>query len=204
MMDIKGTWKPILIGVVFGLLSVGIILLVTRPPRGAPIQLKPPPTPLPYVIHVTGAVSEPGTYSLIAGSRIQDALDAAGGHLSIAYLEGINLAAYIKDGDQIWVPYQEQILSTPQRYEPIVIAKPQVDQGNEQHHTAAQLININTASITELDELPGIGPTKAADIIAYRDKNGNFERIEEIEMVTGIGPVTFEKIKALICVSDQP
>ncbi len=204
MMDIKGTWKATLFGVFFGLLSVGIIFLVTRPPRGAAIQLKSPPTPSPYVVHVTGAVSEPGIYSLMAGSRIQDAMDAAGGCLLTANLVGINFAAFIEDGDQIYVPYQKQITSTPHLNEPISISTPQINQENEQPPTAAQLININTASITELDELPGIGPTKASEIIAYRELNGDFERIEEIEMVSGIGSVTFEKIKALICVSDQP
>jgi competence protein ComEA len=66
------------------------------------------------------------------------------------------------------------------------------------------LININTASIPELESLPGIGPEKAENIVVYRNEHGPFERIEEIENVSGIGPVTFEKIKALISVSDQP
>ena len=203
-MDIKRTWKATLIGVFFGLLSVGIIFLVTRPPRGTPIQLKPPPTPSPYVVHVSGAVAEPGIYSLIAGSRIQDAMEAAGGHLPSTDLDGINLAAFIEDGDQIWVPYQKLMLPTPQPKDTTSSTPAQTNEENEQPQIATLLININTASISELDSLPGIGPQKATEIIAYRDENGPFERIEEIEMVSGIGPVTFEKIKALICVSDQP
>jgi len=203
-MDIKGTWKATLIGVFFGLLSVGIIFLITRPPRGIPIQLKPPPTPSPYVVYVSGAVAEPGIYSLIAGSRIQDAMEAAGGHQPSADLDGINLAAFIEDGDQIWVPYQKLMLSTPQPQESSSSTSPQTNDENEHPQIAPLLININTASISELDRLPGIGPQKAAEIIAYRDANGPFEHIEEIEMVSGIGPVTFENIKTLICILDQP
>ncbi len=203
-MDIKGAWKVTLMGVFFGLMSVGIVFLITRPPRGTPIQLKPPPTPSPYIVHVSGAVAEPGIYSLIAGSRIQNAIDAAGGHLPSANLDGINMAAYVEDGDQIWVPHQELMLSTSQPNEPTSSTTPQTNEENEQPPIATLLININTASISELESLPGIGPQKASEIIAYRDGNGPFERIEEIEMVSGIGPVTFKNIKALICVSDQP
>ena len=191
-------------GVFFGLMSVGIVFLITRPPRGTPIQLKPPPTPSPYIVHVSGAVAEPGIYSLITGSRIQNAIDAAGGHLPSANLDGINMAAFVEDGDQIWVPHQELMLSTSQPNEPTSSTTPQTNAENEQPPIATLLININTASISELESLPGIGPQKASEIIAYRDGNGPFERIEEIEMVSGIGPVTFKNIKALICVSDQP
>jgi competence protein ComEA len=203
-MDIKETWKAALLGAFFGLMSVGIVFLITRPPRGTPIQLKPPPTPSPYIVHISGAVTEPGVYSLIAGSRIQNAIEAAGGHLPSANLDGINMAAVVDDGDQIWVPYQELVFSTPQPKEPTSNTTPQTNEKNEQPTIANILININTASISELDSLPGIGPQKASEIIAYRDGNGPFERIEEIEMVSGIGPVTFNNIKALICVSDQP
>ncbi|MCJ7661249.1 MAG: helix-hairpin-helix domain-containing protein [Anaerolineales bacterium] len=185
-------------------MSIGIVFLLTRPPRGTPIQLKPPPTPSPYIVHISGAVAEPGVYSLIAGSRIQNAIEAAGGHLPSANLDGINMAAVVEDGDQIWVPYHELITSTPQPKEPTSNTTPQTNEENEQPPIANLLININTASISELDSLPGIGPQKASEIIAYRDGNGPFERIEEIEMVSGIGPVTFNNIKALICVSDQP
>ena len=203
-MDIKGAWKVSLMGVFLGIMSVGIVFLITRPPRGIPIQLKPPPTPSPYIVHVSGAVAEPGIYSLITGSRIQNAIDAAGGHLPSANLDGINMAAFVEDGDQIWVPHQELMFSTPQPNEPTSSTTPQTNEENEQPPIATLLININTASISELESLPGIGPQKASEIIAYRDGNGPFERIEEIEMVSGIGPVTFNNIKALICVSDQP
>ena len=203
-MDIKGAWKVTLMGVFLGIMSVGIVFLITRPPRGTPIQLKPPPTPSPYIVHVSGAVAEPGIYSLISGSRIQNAIDTAGGHLPSANLDGINMAAFVEDGDQIWVPHQELMLSTSQPNEPTSSTTPQTNEENEQPPVATLLININTASISELESLPGIGPQKASEIIAYRDGNGPFERIEEIEMVSGIGPVTFKNIKALICVSDQP
>lgn len=203
-MDVTKTWKAILIGVFFGLLSIGIVLLITRPPRGATIQLKPPPTPSPLVVHVTGAVVEPGLYSLTVGARVQDALDAAGGQSPSADLDAINLASFVEDGEQIWVPTKK--LANPEtQSEATSTDIPKLNyQAQLPNQEVLVLININTASIPELESLPGIGPDKAGKIVAYRTKHGPFERIEEIENVSGIGPVTFEKIKALICVSDRP
>ena len=203
-MDIRTSWKAILIGVFFGLLSVGIVFLITRPPRGVSVQLRHPPSPSPFVVHITGAVFEPGLYSLAVGARVQDAIDAAGGNLPTADLDTINLAALIEDGQQIWVPTKNLPDPEPQPNVPSTDIPKQNLEEQQPKQSELVLININTASIPELESLPGIGPDKAEKIVAYRSENGPFEELEEIENVSGVGPVTFEKIKSLICLSDQP
>jgi competence protein ComEA len=152
------------------------------------VILRPAPTERPVVVHITGAVPRPGVYALPEGSRVQDAIAAAGGFLAEAEKTGINLAALLLDGEQLNIPFIEgasPVLPTPG---PTVIA------------ATTELININTASQAELETLPGIGPTTAQSIIAYREQNGDFVSIEEIINVSGIGPGLYERIKDLITV----
>src|SRR3990172_7692411 len=190
-------------GVVCGLLGAGLLLLVTGQPEGALIQLLPPPTAPPLVIHVTGAVARPGVYSLPDGSRVTDAVQAAGGMLMEADAEPLNLAALVQDGERVWVPWkpaaqapaqsmagegraQESNLTSPSPPDPIFP------------------VNINTAPQNDLESLPGIGPVIAARIIAYRQEHGPFTRIDDLQQVAGIGPTTFDKLKDLITVGYSP
>lgn len=169
-----------------------MLLLAISNPRGEPIQLIPPPTPAPVIVHVAGAVNEPGVHSLPNGSRVKDAIEKSGGLTNSADSNLINLAMPINDGMQIWVPS--------------VI----LDQGTElegEHNNQVQgsvrsgnLININTASQAELETLSGIGPEYAQRIIQFRLENGPFKQVEEVQSVSGIGPVTFEKIRPYITV----
>jgi competence protein ComEA len=187
---VKNWWVPA-IWVVFGLLIAAVILLVSSQPRGQAITLLPPPTPAPLVVHVTGAVAQPGVYQLTASSRVQDAIQAAGGLLPEADAQALNLAAFLQDGEQISIPAVQPTLPAsepPSRAAPLPTAQ------------AGKLININTATQTELESLPGIGPALAQQIIAYRKVHGPFATIEDIIDVPGIGPKTFEKIKDLITV----
>jgi competence protein ComEA len=184
-------------GVVFGLLAAGVLLLVARRPNGEAIHLLPPPTPLPLTVHVTGAVSHPGLCKLPPGSRVQDAIQAAGGLLSTASDQDLNLAALVQDGDQIRVPLIQVDMEAPasagiraETFEESPVA-PQPGSGR---------IDINTASIEELDQLPGIGPVTAHKIVAYREENGPFATIEAIQDVPGIGPAKFEQMRELITV----
>jgi competence protein ComEA len=184
-------WWKFAIGAVFTLLSVAVIWLVSSQPRGQAITLLPAPTPAPLVVHVAGAVVHPGVYQLPAGSRVQDAIQAAGGLLPEADTQALNLAALLQDGEQISIPFVQPTLpalEAPPRAAPL--PTPQ----------AGKLININTATQAELESLPGIGPSLAQQIIAYRKANGPFATIEDIIDVPGIGPKTFEKIKGLITV----
>lgn len=197
------TWWGVTYGVIIGLLAAGVLYLATSPPRGEPIILSPPPTAIPLAVHVAGAVYHPGLYVLPRDCRVQDALDAAGGLLPEANTQTMNLAAYVQDGERIWVPYQASEPSGTQTR-----AETVPNQGDNQTNSVTsptkQLININTASQAELENLPGIGPVTAQKIIAYRDQKGPFVRIEDIQDVSGIGPVTYERIKDLITLEELP
>jgi competence protein ComEA len=127
---------------------------------------------------------------------VQDAILAAGGLLPEAYSQTINLAAFVEDGARVLVPYQPT--ATPQA---IVGRAPVTELLTPE---SSQLININTASQSELESLPQIGPVTAVKIIEYRETHGPFSTIDEIQNVSGIGPKTFEKIKDLITVEVTP
>ena len=135
-------------------------------------------------VHICGAVINPGVYQVPAGTRVYQVLELAGGSSDDAYLSGINLADKLADGQKVYIPAEgenaEGILST--------------DSGGVQ----SVMININTASEAELMTLPGIGQSRAKDIINYRVKNGLFESIDDIMKVSGIKEAAFEKIKDLI------
>jgi competence protein ComEA len=186
-------WHYLAFGVLGGLLAAGLILLVASPPRGDPITLPPAPTPAPLTVDISGAVTRPGVYQLPQGSRVQDAIEAAGGFLENAYATSLNLAMPLSDGTKVLVP---------------AVPEPAAAGNNTSSDSAAlsnappvpTLININTATAAQLMELPGIGETKAAAIISYRENNGPFTTIEQIMNVSGIGPATFESLKDLTTV----
>ena len=189
-------------GVIIGLLAMGVLSSISTQPRGQPISLSPPPTPLPLLVHVSGAVTEPGVYYLPPGSRVRDAIEAAGGLLTEADSHNLNLAALLQDGDLIWIPTRPPANPNSTAVAP----KETPNDPNDQAPTMALpgLININTATLVELDTLPGIGPVKAQNIIDYRNSNGPFASIEAIQEVNGIGPVTYEGLKDLISVQALP
>jgi len=179
-------------GILFGLFVAALIWVVARNPSGEAVTLRPAPTDQPIVVHITGAVPRPGVYALPQGARVQDAISAAGGFLAEADTELINLARPLEDGERLEIAYIEG--ASP------VIPTPGVE---EPPASSSELIDINIASQSELETLPGIGPTTAQKIIDYRDENGPFVSIEDIVNVSGIGPATFERIKDLITVGGE-
>lgn len=187
----KNTWWAILYGVLCGLLGAGLLYLLVSPPRGKPVELLPAPTAKFLQVYVTGAVGQPGIYALSPGSRVQDAINLAGGFLPAADVEVINLAAFLKDGERIYIPERGEMSLTLEARSP------------EAGSLFTQRVDINTATQAELESLPEIGPVTAAEIIAYREQHGAFNSIEEIQNVPGIGAKTFDKIKDLITVSDR-
>jgi competence protein ComEA len=198
-------WWLVALGVILGLLSAGVILLASAPPRGQDITLLPPPSPIPIQVQISGAVQHPGVYELPPGSRVQDAIDLAGGLIIDANKSTLNLAAHLEDGVRIDVPYQNQgsvQASTEQTTSKDEIVPSQTTSPPSESLT--DLININTADLSDLETLSGIGPVIASRIIAYRDQNGPFLDIVDIQKVSGIGPATFEKIKDYITIVDQP
>jgi competence protein ComEA len=188
------SWWFLIIGIVGGLIGAAILMLFTSQPRGEAVALLPPPTPVPILVHVTGAVTNPDVYSLPPDSHVQEAIDAAGGLLPEAYTDSLNFATKLEDGDKILVPYQP--------HEEAAVPK-EID-GSTTDTQIGFLININTATLDELNRLPGIGEVKGQAIIAYRESNGPFAVIEQIQNVSGIGPATFEKIKDKITVGEHP
>ena len=185
----------VLLGVMAGFVLAGVLVFVSRAPAGNAITLQPAPTNAPIAVHVIGAVPRPGLYEFPEGTRIQDAIDAAGGLLAEADSASLNLAALLEDGQQLNIPYalgSEPVLNAttlelPSSATSTPSANPNID-----------LIDINLATLEEFDSLPGIGPTTAQKIVDYRDANGPFAAIEDIMNVSGIGPSTFEDIKDLI------
>jgi competence protein ComEA len=160
----------IIIGV---LLGAGVLLLVTRPPRGVPVTLLPAPSPAPISVYVSGEVNQAGLYTLPSGSRVNDAIQAAGGFSALANPEVLNLAEILVDGEQVEVP--EIITGT-------------VTGGNTRSIIPSLiLVDINTATLEQLDTLPQIGPIIAQAIIDYRNVNGPFARVEDIVDVPRIG-----------------
>jgi competence protein ComEA len=167
---------------------------------GQPILLQPAPTKVPVAVHVVGAVPRPGLYEFAEGARIQDAIDAAGGLLTSANVDAINLAALLTDGQQLNIPYKDGAAPTE---DPNALTLPSsTDTGDDGSSDTSNpdLVNINTATLEELDSLPGVGPTTAQRIIDYRNTNGPFTTIDQIMDVSGIGPATYDEIKDLITV----
>lgn len=157
-------------------------------------------------VHVCGAVQKQGVYRLPQGSRVCDAVDAAGGFAADADTSWLNLAAVIEDASQIRIPTREETLAlrenpdltgTDSPYLPVSGQKlPAMDSVSGKDDR----IDLNTASREQLMALPGIGEAKAGQIINYREKNGRFETIEDIMKVPGIKNAGFEKLKDYITV----
>ena len=185
--DILKAVYPTFVGVLIGLILGGLMWIVARSPRGNSVELLPPPTPAPLVVDVAGAVPRPGVYELPGGSRVKDAIDAAGGFLAEADKSTVNLAAPLEDGQKLEIPFMEGVEMAGAYTAP-----------NSDDPSPDDVININTADADQLGALPGIGPTLAQRIIDYRDTYGDFYFIEDIMNVPGIGAGTFEEIKDLI------
>lgn len=142
-------------------------------------------------VHVAGAVEKPGVYTFEAGARVNDAVTRAV-PLPEADLNLINLAALLEDGKRIEVP----VKGASDNNQGTLLGNSV--QGNMAANRGK--VNINTASLAELDTLPGIGPAYAERIIRYREENGGFSSIEELQDIAGIGPKTYERLKDLVCV----
>ena len=188
----------VLAGILIGFILAGAVFVVTRVPAGKPIILEPPPTKVPIEVQVIGGVVRPGVYSLAEGSRVQDAVDAAGGLLADTDASSVNLAARLQDGQQVQIPGGQAQAAPTQgasAFTVIQTPRPTATPGSQ-----GDLIDINTATLAQLQSLPNIGPTTAQNIINYRNQHGPFSTIEDIMNVPGVGPATFDQIQDLITV----
>ncbi|MCS6906576.1 MAG: ComEA family DNA-binding protein [Anaerolineales bacterium] len=183
------------LGVLFGLLAAGVLLLILSSPRGQPVTLVSPPTPPGLVVYVSGAVQQSGVYTLPYGSRVRDALQVAGGPNPEAYLGSLNLAAPLRDGQHIFVPVTFDT-PTPTPEKPIATFTPTP--------TKSPFININYATQEELESLPGIGEVLAKRIIAYRTRHGFFNSLQDLLKVYGIKPKTLQLIEPYVTFESTP
>ena len=165
----------------------GFYFLNSRP-QAEPVVIQEIPTAATesvttlLIINVAGKVKNPGVYQLPPGSRVVDALEAAGQQLKGVDISDINLARVLVDGEQILIGSNRTVSSK-------VAAK---------KITADNPLDINRATIAQLDTLPGIGPVTAQRIIDYRTKAGRINAVDELKKISGLGGVKFEEIKALL------
>jgi competence protein ComEA len=145
------------------------------------------PVPTLVVVHVAGAVARPGVYEVRGDARVHAAIDAAGGALPDAAPGSLNLAAPLTDGERIYVPVVGEDVPPPAAPAPTA-------------STPAGPVDLNRATATELDGLPGIGPATAQAIVDHRTANGPFAAVDDLEAVRGIGPAKLEAIRQLVTV----
>jgi competence protein ComEA len=190
---ITPTWTTILT-ILGTMLFTSFLFFITKPQQGHAVQLLPAPIKKEIVFDIFGAVANPGVYSLPPESRVFEAIEAAGGLLPDAYTGHLNQAAILVDEQKIEIPL---LVKNENEYYTI---------GNigDISSSSAGLININSAGINELIELPNIGETRATAIIDYRNENGPFSNIEDIINVSGIGSTTLDLVRDLVTIYSNP
>ena len=186
--------------------SPGASRAVHSPTGTLPATASATAAPSKLVVSVTGLVAKPGLVTIAPGSRVADAIAAAGGATAEADLTGLNLAARLSDGDSVVIAVSSApggggsgVSSTgiPGGAAPIVGAT----SGNAAGTGRSELVDLNTADAAALDSLPGVGPVMAQNILAWREQNGRFTSIEQLQEISGIGPARYAQISALVMVS---
>jgi competence protein ComEA len=178
-----------------GLAILGASILVwvrSSDPPAPPVQrvVAPSPTPAPakrLIVHVAGQVSSPGVYEVPEGSRVKDAIAAAGGPMEPADVNALNLAAPLADGQKI-------VVTKPGDTPPVAVALA------DGEAAAGIKVNLNSATQAQLEELPSVGPVIAERILAYRQTKGAFKSTRQLLDVSGVGPKKYEALKDLVTV----
>jgi competence protein ComEA len=152
----------------------------------APVEIEAAPPPR-LVVHVVGAVRRPGLYRLAHGARIADAVRRAGGATRRADLGLVNLAAEVSDGAQVVVPRRQAVGGGSGAGGGAVAAGP-----------AGGPVHLNTATLQQLDALPGVGPVTAQKILDYREQHGAFSSVDDLDAIPGIGPARLEQLRELV------
>jgi competence protein ComEA len=163
-----------------------------RRPAGGVALAAEPQAARKLVVHVVGAVQRPGLYRLRDGSRVDDAIRRAGGTKRNAALELVNLAAPVADGQQVVVPSRAAAAGA---------AAPSGGAAAPSTSAAAVpggKVHLNSATLEQLDTLPGVGPVTAQKILDYRNAKGAFSSVDELDAVPGIGPARLEQLKPLV------
>lgn len=199
-----GVGAAIVVVIAVAIVTVGFAMW-----RGAtaPVEIVPRDDPVPaqgeapepvaaedgeLYVHVFGAVRSPGLYVLPAGTRVVDAIAAAGGLAQDAATQGVNLARPLADGEQLGVPTAEEFLAAPMPEAPGAADAAAGGSGGP--------VNVNTAGQAALETLPGVGPALAGRIIAWREEHGAFTSVEELIDVSGIGPKVLDGLRDQVTV----
>jgi competence protein ComEA len=196
-----GRHRAVLSAGFLAVVGMSLLLLFVRRPESPRVVIqqaaqqaaqlaatRPAPSPQVaslLVVHLSGEVIAPGVYRLPVGARVDDALKAAGGPTGEGDVHRLNLAARLADGQQIVVP---------KRIDPVLAGLSQAVSPTPGR------VNLNTASVAELDRLPGVGPVTAQRIVAYREQHGPFSHVEQVRDAKLVSAATFEKIKDLVSV----
>lgn len=194
-------WRSALAGALISAILLGGGMLIRQRPDPPPMAIHPPPTPAAtsppatptpaaLVVFVSGAVQSPGVYTLTEGARVADLLAAASGFAADANPDAVNQAAPLYDGDQVHVPTFDEAPTGPS---PGISGSP--DAGADALQPG-ELVNINTAGLSQLERLPGIGPSLAQGIVDNRP----YATVDELERVSGIGPATLAELRSLVTV----
>jgi competence protein ComEA len=166
-----------------------LVFLLARSPRDTVIlKVEPDPDPNELRVWVGGEVARPGIYTFDRGDRVADALKAAGGALESGDTSGLGLAAPLADSDQVIVPPKPAAAAPATTFSATGQTPP----------ASGSVVNINTASAAQLEELPGIGPVLAERVVAYREQNGPFQSVDELAEVAGISDRMVDELRALI------
>ncbi|MFA4843945.1 MAG: ComEA family DNA-binding protein [Candidatus Margulisiibacteriota bacterium] len=143
--------------------------------------------PITLLVHVCGAVRREGVYKLKPGDRLLSAISLAGGSLPMADLSALNLAEPVKDGEKIFIPLKQPVVRE--------VVEIKVSGKAQSKAKTTGRVNLNSASVAQLDALPGIGKSTAEKIIEYRQKNGPFQKLEQLMELPRFGKSKFEKLK---------
>lgn len=195
--------RQMIYGILIGLIAAGGILLISNQDRGIPIALSPAPTltqtslpkstntPPLIQVQIGGEVLRPGIYDLPFNSRLTALINLASGLSTQADYDRVNQAALIKDGDYFYIPAVGEDI--PETASNAPKARSEYNENKFEYP-----LDLNTTTQDALESLPGIGPTKASEILAYRDKVGRFSAVEELLNVPGIGQATLETIRDFV------
>ncbi|HEV2066449.1 MAG TPA: ComEA family DNA-binding protein [Thermomicrobiales bacterium] len=182
--------------------AVAIVTFVAVDRFMSPEIVVTPPEPHEITVAVTGAVATPGTVTVPGTARLQHVIEAAGGLTPSADVTSLNMAARVGDGEHVVIP------ELPDPGERFAIEEPTVARAGAEPGTRASspepevLVDLNNASHSELEALPGIGPVLAERILAYRAEQGPFSSVEELEEVEGISTRTIEEIRPLVTIGE--
>ena len=205
----SGRGRVVAIGGLIACLALGVVAWRALRPTPVPIEASLPrataadnpttgtPASTPpgsgaaaeqIVVNAAGAVTAPGVYRLLSGSRVVDLIDAAGGPAPDADLDQLNLAAPLSDGDRVYVPRAGELVPAS--------GGPSTASG-----AGAQPLDLNAATVEQLDALPGVGPSTAQAIVDYRTQHGRIRSVDELLEVRGIGPAKLESIRPRVRVN---